>query len=75
MVSNEIRERFKKLYKEKFDIILKDEEATQMAADLITLVKVLVRPDVKPNQVTNDIKERRKNEIVRIQQYQQLGES
>jgi hypothetical protein len=67
MVSNEIREKFKKLYKEKFDIVLTDEEATQMAGDLVTLVKVLVRPDVKATQETQPREERRTNEVIRIQ--------
>lgn len=68
MVSTEIREKFKKLYKEKFDIQLTDEEATKMATDLITLVKVLVQPEVKIDLAPNHREERRQYETVRIQQ-------
>lgn len=67
MVSNEIREKFKKLYQEKFDIVLTDEEATQMTTDLVTLVKVLVRPDVKTTHETQPREEGRTNEAIRIQ--------
>lgn len=47
MISNELLEKFKRLYKEKYDIILSDEEATQMATDFLNLMKVLLRPKLK----------------------------
>ncbi len=74
MVSNEIREKFKKLYQEKFDIALTDEEATQMATDLVNLVKVLVRPEVKATHSSEQAEERRRDETISVRPYQQLGQ-
>ena len=42
MITNELRDKFKKLYYEKFSITLSDEEATVMAMDLVNLMKVLL---------------------------------
>lgn len=51
MMSNELLEKFKRLYQEKYNITLSDEEATQMATDFLNLMKVLLRP--KPKKVEN----------------------
>ncbi|MBI2314971.1 hypothetical protein HYU93_02845 [Candidatus Daviesbacteria bacterium] len=47
MISNELLEKFKRLYQEKYNITLSDEEATQMATDFLNLMKVLLRPKLK----------------------------
>jgi hypothetical protein len=69
MIDNELREKFKKLYFEKFNIALSDEEATLMATDLINLVKVLLKPVPKTNQVTIPEEERRYHETIGVQHY------
>jgi hypothetical protein len=62
MVSKELLEKFKKLYQEKYNVTLNDEEATQMATDLVNLMQILLKP--LPPQVTDKSKqiERRENE-------------
>jgi hypothetical protein len=49
MVSQEFLEKFKNLYKEKFNIILTDEEATKLATDFLNLMRVLIRPKQNSN--------------------------
>lgn len=44
MIRVETIKKFKNLYKEKFNISLNDEEATQMTTDLVNLVSVLLKP-------------------------------
>lgn len=51
MISNELLEKFKRLYQEKYNITLSDEETTKMATDFLNLMKVLLRP--KPKKVEN----------------------
>ena len=62
-MNNEIRDKFKKLYYEKFGISLTDEEATEMASDLINLMKVLLKP-TKPRTSVKQIQERRAYAVV-----------
>ena len=45
MVSKETIDKFKKLYQDKFNVTVSDEEATQMATDLVNLMRVLLKPD------------------------------
>lgn len=45
MISNDLLEKFKRLYLEKYKIFLSDEEALQMATDFLNLMKILMRPD------------------------------
>jgi len=70
MISNEILEKFKKLYQEKYNVTLTDEETTQMANDLVNLMRVLLKPDSKPASEESDFKERSKNETIGTLQYQ-----
>lgn len=69
MINKELFDKFKRLYEEKYDITLTDEETRQMANDLINLMKVLLKPEPKPiiNGVTNT--ERRQNETITAIQY------
>ncbi len=64
MVSKELLDKFKELYKEKFDTSLSDEEATQMSTDLINLMKVLIEPDPQEYHDNSTEKERRQNETI-----------
>ena len=60
MVSPEMLEKFKKLYLMKYNVILNNEEATEMANGLVNLVAILV----KPNSPTHtDIHKEDKKEI------------
>jgi hypothetical protein len=54
MVSKELLEKFKKLYEEKFNTSLTDEEVTQMATDLINLMRVLLQPEPEATEEVND---------------------
>ena len=69
MVRAEIREQFKKLYEEKFHITISDEEATQMATDLINLVQVLVKPDATSVLTASKEPERRDHALISLQPY------
>jgi hypothetical protein len=45
MISNELLEKLKKIYQAKFNVSLTNEEATQMATDIVNLMKVLLEPE------------------------------
>ena len=45
MVSSEMIEKFKKLYLKKYNVVLNNEEATEMANGLVNLVYTLVKPN------------------------------
>ena len=45
MVTKTSLEKFKELYKRKFNIMLSNEEATQQAIELLNLMKVLIKPN------------------------------
>ncbi len=65
MISKEILEKFKRLYKEKYDIDLNDEQTTQLAGDLVNLMRVLLRPNPKPIINDQESEERSKDENIR----------
>lgn len=69
MINKEILEKFKKLYKDKYDIDLTDEQTTQLTSDLVNLMRVLLKPE--PKSVGNEarLEERRHNETIRTLQY------
>lgn len=64
MISNESLEQFKKIYLGKFNIVLTQEEATQMATDLINLMRVLLKPDPIVKDDDSSLEERRQDETV-----------
>ncbi len=68
MVSREKIEEFKILYEASFDVKLTNEEATQMANDLVNLMEILLKPDPKPQETQNqtDNEERRDHETIRL---------
>jgi len=47
MISKEYLDKFKKLYKDKYEITLSDEEATELATHFLNLMEVLIRPKPK----------------------------
>jgi len=62
MISKEYLDKFRKLYKDKYNITLSDEETTELATHFINLMEILIRPKSKTeNQINNQtyISERR----------------
>ena len=47
MISKEYLDKFKKLYKDKYDITLTDEETTELAMHFLNLMDILIRPKNK----------------------------
>lgn len=47
MINKEYLDKFKKLYKDKYEITLSDEEATELATHFLNLMEVLIRPKQK----------------------------
>ena len=64
MLSNEIIQKFKNLYQTKFNVVITDEEATQMASDLVNIMQLLLKPDKKEVEETTE--ERSQNETQSI---------
>lgn len=50
MISKEYLDKFKKLYKDKYNIALTDEETTELATHFLNLMEILIRPKPK-NQI------------------------
>lgn len=51
MISKEYLDKFKKLYKDKYEITLSDEEATELATHFLNLMEILIRPKPKTNTI------------------------
>jgi transcriptional antiterminator len=49
MISKEYLDKFKKLYKDKYEITLSDEEATELATHFLNFMEILIRPKPKTN--------------------------
>lgn len=47
MISKTRLDEFKKLYLTKYNIVLSDEKATELATQFLTLMKILIYPDPK----------------------------
>jgi hypothetical protein len=69
MISKEILVKFKKLYKDKYDIDLTDEQTTQLANDLVNLMRVLLKPELKTVYNAAKQEERRQDETIGTAQY------
>lgn len=54
MIRKEYLEKFKKLYKDKYNIVLDDEEATELAQHFLNLMDILIHPKHRPR---NTVKE------------------
>ncbi|MCG3146209.1 MAG: hypothetical protein HONDAALG_04086 [Gammaproteobacteria bacterium] len=53
MISKEYLDKFKRLYKDKYDITLSDEEATELATHFLNMMEVLIKPKQKRQQNLN----------------------
>ncbi len=58
MLSKEILDKFNKLYKDKYDIDLTDEQTVKLANDLVNLVKILIEPENNQTERRQDAKNR-----------------
>ncbi len=47
MIRKEYLDKFKKLYKDKYEITLSDEEATDLATHFLNLMEILIKPKAK----------------------------
>ncbi len=47
MVNQSLLDKFKRLYKEEYNINLTDEEATDLATQFLNLMKILIKPEHK----------------------------
>jgi hypothetical protein len=58
MINKEYLDKFKKLYKDKYNITLSDEETTELATHFLNLMEILIRPKSKPEaarQISNQV--------------------
>jgi hypothetical protein len=69
MISKEILEKFKTLYKKKYDIDLTYEQTTQLANDLVNLMRILLKPESKAVENEVQQEEGRQNETIGTTQY------
>jgi len=54
MISKEHLEKFKRLYKDKYNITLTDEETTELATHFLNLMEILIRPKAN-NKAENQV--------------------
>ena len=55
MISKEYLDKYRKLYKDKYNITLTDEETTELATHFLNLMEILIRPKQKVNAREQDI--------------------
>jgi len=51
MITKEYLDKFRKLYKDKYNITLSDEETTELATHFLNLMEILIRPKPKAKPV------------------------
>ncbi len=66
MLNPELREKFKKLYFEKFNISLSDEQATEMFTNFINLMKVILKPNTNQKAIESFQEDRSENETITV---------
>ncbi len=66
MLSKEILDKFNKLYKDKYDIDLTNEQTVKLANDLVNLMRILMKPEVKKEAQKEVIGKERINETISI---------
>lgn len=55
MISKAYLDKFKKLYKDKYEITLSDEETTELATHFLNLMEILIRPKPKTNIIESKV--------------------
>lgn len=66
MVSRELLDKFKMIYKEEFDVTITDEEATEMSTELVNLMKVLFKTDPVGAEEDSSLEEGEPDETGRV---------
>jgi hypothetical protein len=62
MIRKEYLDKFKKLYLDKYNITLSDEESTELATHFLNLMEILIRPKIKQTTVNIATKQESKEE-------------
>jgi len=62
MIRKEYLDKFKKLYLDKYNITLSDEESTELATHFLNLMEILIRPKMKQTTVNIATKQVSKDE-------------
>lgn len=57
MVNSEYLAKFKKLYEDKYNIELTDEQNTELATHFLNLMQILIKPKAKPEPIPVDTQE------------------
>jgi hypothetical protein len=67
MVSAEMLDKFKRLYKVKYNISLTNEEAIEMSTALVNLMGILIKPESEDANNEFNHTERREDESITVQ--------
>lgn len=59
MIRKEYLDKFKKLYQDKYNIILDDEQATELATHFLNLMEILIKPKAIRKNANSSIATRR----------------
>lgn len=66
MIRKELLDKFKKLYRDKYNIVLSDEEATELATHFVNLMDILIHPKKDRQETDTQITKKEVYEINRI---------
>lgn len=66
MVSAEMLDKFKRLYKAKYNISLTNEEAIEMSTALVNLMGILMKPETEEQTVEHTHEARRQDESITV---------
>lgn len=63
MVNCEFLAKFKKLYKDKYNIDLTDEQTTELGTHFLNMMQILIKPKNKPEPIPQDAENNQINNI------------
>jgi len=66
MIRKELLDKFKKLYRDKYNIVLSDEEATELATHFVNLMDILIHPKKDRQEADTHTTKKEVYEINRI---------
>ena len=66
MIRKELLDKFKKLYCDKYNIVLSNEEATELATHFVNLMDILIHPKKDPSETDTHTTKKEVYEINRI---------
>lgn len=70
MVNCEFLAKFKKLYKDKYNIDLSDEQTTELGTHFLNMMQILIKPRNKPESIPQDIQD---NQVSNIESQKDLA--